>query len=244
MPSLNYRDRLYSNYSANFGDAKAFDPGLQFRQFEVCYRHRLPQSVSMIGDLGCGKGEWLAWLKTKGFENLWGVDRSPSDVAIARGHSGEIEVVEADILSALRNNPGRFDLLHTKDVVEHLKPDELFEFLDACRFALKPGGSLWLLTYNAQSPFANVTRYADFTHEIGLTPSSMGQVLSAAGFAVDQIEGIHICPNTATGWARRTLWAACTPIFRLLIKARHGGSRTGMVDTLCSAPDLFATAHT
>ena len=238
-----YRGRLYERYSENFGAAKAADLTVQFRQFEICYRH-LPAPGSVIGDLGCGKGEWLAWLRQKGFVSLWGVDRSPGDVAIARGQLGTIEIVEADIPAALRAQPGRFDLLHCKDVIEHLKPDELFDFLDACRVALKPGGSVWLLTYNAQSPFANATRYADFTHEIGLTPLSMGQVLTAAGFAVDRIDGIHICPNTPTGIARRWLWALCTPFFRLLLKARHGGGRVGKVDVLATAPDLFAVAHT
>ena len=215
-PPRDYRLRLYEAYSANFGEGKRFDPGVQFRQYETCYGSMLPGVNSAVGDLGCGKGEWLAWLQTKGFGNLWGADWSAEDAAIARSHSPGISIEEGDILRKLRENRGRFDLLHAKDVIEHLRPDELFEFLDACRFALKPGGALWLLTYNAQSPFANVTRYGDFTHEIGLTPSSVGQVL----------------------------WKMLTPFFRLVIKARHGGAGSaGSFDALATEPDIFAIAR-
>jgi 2-polyprenyl-3-methyl-5-hydroxy-6-metoxy-1,4-benzoquinol methylase len=162
---------------------------------------------------------------------------------VARAHLAGVELIGSGIVEALRAKPGHFDLLHAKDVVEHLTPDELFEFLDACHAALKPGGQLWMLTYNAQSPFANATRYGDFTHEIGLTPSSMAQVLTAAGFVVDRVDGIHVCPPSATGTARRLVWKMCTPFFRLLLKARHGGGGGGKFDSLASEPDLFAVAH-
>jgi 2-polyprenyl-3-methyl-5-hydroxy-6-metoxy-1,4-benzoquinol methylase len=196
-----------------------------------------------VGDLGCGKGEWLAWLQTKGFGNLWGADWSAEDAAIARSYSPGISIEEGDILRKLRENRGRFDLLHAKDVIEHLRPDELFEFLDACRFALKPGGALWLLTYNAQSPFANVTRYGDFTHEIGLTPTSMRQVLTAAGFEVVSIRGVHICPATAGGFVRKWIWRICGGIARVLLRSRHGGAAPAGIDAFTAAPDLFAIAR-
>jgi 2-polyprenyl-3-methyl-5-hydroxy-6-metoxy-1,4-benzoquinol methylase len=203
----------------------------------------LPGVNSAVGDLGCGKGEWLAWLQTKGFGNLWGADWSAEDAAIARSYSPGISIEEGDILRKLRENRGRFDLLHAKDVIEHLRPDELFEFLDACRFALKPGGALWLLTYNAQSPFANVTRYGDFTHEIGLTPTSMRQVLTAAGFEVVSIRGVHICPATAGGFVRKWIWRICGGIARVLLRSRHGGAAPAGIDAFTAAPDLFAIAR-
>ncbi len=239
---MNYREILYNNYSANFGAGRAPNPAVQFRQYEVCYRDALPAVSSVIGDLGCGTADWLGWLQYRGFKNLWGVDWSASDVALGRAAFPGIEIEQGDILKHLREKPGHFDLLHAKDVIEHMKPDELFDFLDACRGALKPGGALWILTYNAQSPFANVTRYGDFTHEIGLTPSSMAQVLCAAGFTVDRVDGIHVCPSTLLGTARKFMWKALTPFFRLLLKARHGGSG-GPIDFLATHPDLFAIAH-
>ena len=237
------RARLYERYSENFGGGKPLELHVQFRQFAACYRGLLPPAASVIGDLGCGKGEWLAWMRGEGRAQLCGVDVSASDLAVARGHLEGVELIEGDIVAALRDRPAHFDLLHAKDVIEHLAPEKLLAFLDACRAALKPGGQLWLLTFNAQSPFANATRYGDFTHEIGLTPSSFAQVLSATGFHIARITGIHVCPATFSGRLRRAVWAAATPFFRLLLKARHGRgpSRAG-VDILATEPDLFAIA--
>lgn len=236
------RRRLYAQYSANFGSAKPNDPAVQFRQFEICYGGRLPGTSSAIGDLGCGKGEWLAWLRSKGRTDLWGVDGSPADAAMARSQNPGVEIVQGGICEALREKAACFDLLHAKDVIEHLQRDELFAFLDACRVALKPGGQLWLLTFNAQSPLANATRYGDLTHEIGLTPTSMRQLLAAAGFAIGSVRGIHICPRTVGGFMRKILWHAFAIPAGLLLRARHGGVADENVETFSVAPDLFAVA--
>jgi len=238
-----YRARLYARYSANFGGVKSLDPEIQFRQFERCYAGRLPGAASAVGDLGCGKGEWLAWLRSKGCTNLWGVDGSPSDAAIARSQNPGIEVVEGGIFEALRNKTSGFDLLHAKDVIEHLRRDELFEFLDACLLALRPGGQLWLLTFNAQSPLASATRYGDLTHEIGLTPTSMRQLLAAAGFEVVAVRGIHVCPKTVGGFLRKIIWRGLAILAGLLLHARHGGKTEGNVETFSPEPDLFAVAR-
>lgn len=242
-PQTDCRDRLYKAYSANFGAAKPADPAIQFRQYEISYHGLVPSASTVAGDLGCGKGEWLAWLRTKGLTALWGVDRSPGDLAMARAQNPGIEFVEDGISEALRTQPGRFDLLHAKDLIEHLKPDELFAFLDACSSALKPGGQLWLLTFNAQSPLASATRYGDFSHEIGLTPTSMRQVLTAAGFEVVSIRGVHICPATAGGFVRKWIWRIFGGFARVLLRARHGGAAPAGIDAFTAAPDLFAIAR-
>ena len=242
-PQPDCRDRLYNAYSANFGAAKLSDPAIQFRQYEISYRGLVPPASAVAGDLGCGKGEWLAWLRTKGLTALCGVDRSPGDLAIARAQNPGIEFIEDGIAAALQRQPRRYDLLHAKDLIEHLKPDELFAFLDACSSALKPGGQLWLLTFNAQSPLASATRYGDFSHEIGLTPTSMRQVLTAAGFEVVSIRGVHICPATKGGFVRKWIWRVCGAIARVLLRARHGGAAPEGIDTFTAAPDLFAIAR-
>ena len=242
-PPRDYRLRLYEAYSANFGEGKRFVPGVQFRQYEIAYRGLVPSSSTVAGDLGCGKGEWLAWLRTKGLTSLWGVDRSRGDLAMARTQNPGIEFVEDGIAEALQDQPDRFDLLHAKDLIEHLRPDELFSFLDACSSALKPGGQFWLLTFNAQSPLASATRYGDFSHEIGLTPTSMRQVLTAAGFEVVSIRGVHICPATAGGFVRKWIWRICGGIARVLLRSRHGVAAPAGIDAFTAAPDLFAIAR-
>ena len=151
---------------------------------------------------------------------------------------------EGDASGVLGSRPAFFDIIHAKDVLEHLTPAEVLAFLAACRQALKPGGELWLLTFNAQSPFAAATRYGDFTHQGGFTPASMVQVLTASGLVPTEVRGIHATPNTLNGILRRVIWKMGTPFFRLLLKARHGGARTRPgLDLRTTDPDLFAAAR-
>jgi len=68
-------------------------------------------------------------------------------------------------------------------VIEHVAKRQAVPFLNAVRKALAPGGVLLLETPNMANPFLGLTfRYADFTHEVGYTETSIHYVLQAAGF--------------------------------------------------------------
>lgn len=240
---MSYREILYRDYSAHFGSSKRSKPELQFSLYAQCYRDLPASREAVIGDLGCGQCEWLLWLRTLGYTNLWGVDYSEDDLRGGRERGLE-NLAQGDALAALKEMPARFDLLHAKDVVEHLTRDELFAFLEACRRALKPGGHLWLLTFNAQSPLANAVRYGDLTHELGLTPNSMAQALRAAGFQAIGVHGIHICPPTTTGRLRSALYRLMKPLYRFSLALRSGAGSGDGFDPLTVEPDLFATGQT
>ena len=66
-------------------------------------------------------------------------------------------------MAFLHARPQRFDLVTGLDIVEHFTKDEVLDFLDACREALRPGGRLVLQTPNGESPFGGAVRYGDFT---------------------------------------------------------------------------------
>jgi cyclopropane fatty-acyl-phospholipid synthase-like methyltransferase len=238
-----YRDILYRDYSATFGGQKALDVGIQHAQYEATY-NTLPSSrETAIVDLGCGKGEWLAWMASKGFRDLTGVDLSPSDISIARQSDPTRTWVQEDVITFLESKNEAFNLLHAKDIIEHFTKDEFIRFLEAAKKALKPGGELWLLTFNAQSPLSSHIRYGDFTHEIGLTPNSMAQCLRACGFAHISIQGRHYCSSAASGRMRRGLGQIVFRLARLLLKIRHGdAAKERGIDLLCTQPDLFTMA--
>lgn len=240
---MSYRDILYANYSASFGAGKAFEPEVQFAQYESVYG-RMPLSMdATILDVGCGKGEWLAWLKQQGFRNLCGVDASTSDLGHSQRWLDGVKLQQGDAHSLLRDQAAAYDLIHGKDVAEHMTKDEFISFLQlACR-ALKPGGQLWLLTFNAQAPLANATRYGDFTHEIGLTPRSVAQCLRACGFESIEVRGVHYCSSSLSGRVRRMFASALHAGARFMLKLRHGtGSEPG-VDVFSPHPDMLAVAR-
>jgi cyclopropane fatty-acyl-phospholipid synthase-like methyltransferase len=238
-----YRDILYGNYSASFGEQKALDVSVQHAQYDATYDQLPPKRDILIADLGCGKGEWLAWMAAKGFSKLTGVDLSPSDLAIARQSDPSRTWIEENVTTFLESQTAAFDLLHAKDIIEHFTKDEFIRFLLAAKNALKPGGELWLLTFNAQSPLSSAIRYGDFTHEIGLTPASMAQCLRACGFKHISVQGRHYCSSTTSGQIRRVLGQIVFQFSRLLLKIRHGDApKERAIDLHCTQPDLFTMA--
>lgn len=238
-----YRDVLYRDYSAAFGGQKALDVAQQVEQYEAIYDRLPPNPNAVIADLGCGKGEWLGWMATKGFSQLVGVDISAADLVLARQGDAARTWVESDVITFLEGQGAAFDLLHAKDIIEHFTKDEFVRFLTAARGALRPGGELWLLTFNAQSPLSTATRYGDFTHEIGLTPASMAQCLRACGFAKVSVQGHHYCSSARSGRVRALLGRVVYRLARLLIKIRHGHAASDGVDLHCAQPDLFGRAQ-
>jgi len=240
-----YRDILYRDYSAAFSEQKRYSPELQHEQYKVTYPPLPENRASVIADLGCGKGEWLSWVAGQGFSMLTGVDGSSADLAIARQHSqSEIQWVQGDIIGHLQTHPNSYDLLHAKDVIEHMTKEEFIRFLLAAHQSLKPGGRLWLLTFNAQSPLSSATRYGDFTHETGHTTASLAQCFRACGFSRLQISGRHYCSKSAGGRARALLSAFFYRACRVILQLRHGcGGASREVDLHTTLPDLFAEAR-
>lgn len=239
----NYRDILYCDYSASCGGQKVLDAAVQHAQYAATYDALPSNRDTAIADLGCGKGEWLAWMAAKGFSKLTGVDLSPADLAIARRNEPARTWVEGNVITFLESQTAVFDLLHAKDIIEHFTKDEFVRFLLAAKNALKPGGELWLLTFNAQSPLSSAIRYGDFTHEIGLTPASMAQCLRACGFSHISVQGRHYCSSSQSGQIRRILGKIVFQFARLLLKIRHGDApKERAIDLHCTQPDLFTMA--
>lgn len=238
---MSYRDVLYSNYSASFGAQKAFNPQEQFAAYEATYGALNLSLETVVLDVGCGKGEWLAWQTARGLKHLNGVDASPSDLEIARTTAPQAKLILGDASQHLASVEARYDLIHAKDVIEHMTKDEFIAFLQAAHRALKPGGRLWLLTFNAQAPLSGATRYGDFTHESGHTPSSLSQCLAATGFGDTMVTGVHYCSSSLSGSIRALLAWPVHKIARLMLRIRHGGGgRPGKVDIWCPMSDLFA----
>ncbi|OYW76671.1 MAG: hypothetical protein B7Z37_07670 [Verrucomicrobia bacterium 12-59-8] len=238
-----YRDILYRDYSATFGGQKALDASVQYAHYEATYDALPSNRDAAIADLGCGKGEWLAWMASKGFRHLTGVDLSPADLAIARQNDPARIWVQENVITFLETHNAAFNLLHAKDIIEHFTKDEFIRFLIAAKSALKPGGELWLLTFNAQSPLSSAIRYGDFTHEIGLTPASIAQCLRACGFTHISIQGRHYCSGSTNGRIRRILGRVVFSLASLLLKIRHGdAAKERGIDLHCTQPDLFTMA--
>jgi 2-polyprenyl-3-methyl-5-hydroxy-6-metoxy-1,4-benzoquinol methylase len=238
---MDYREALYRNYSDSL--RRTSSDRVQHAIFSECYQELPAKKSSLIGDLGCGRGSWLRWLAGLGYSNLVGIDRSLAELKLA-DHTPVIRWIHGEAIEVLQKTEDRFDLLHCKDLLEHLTKDEAFVFVTACRNALSPGGELWISTFKAQAWFAPVTCYGDFTHELALTPSSLAQVLRAAEFEVVSVQGFHGCPPTLRGKLRGAGFRLLDFAGRRIIEARHGRPRTDAnVDWTTTLPDIFARSR-
>lgn len=180
-----YRTRIYERYATTFkGRTETFDREEASgwgRAYHHYLRDWLPAAKdARITDLACGHGNLLFFLSSLGYTELAGVDISPDQVRLARQVARNVE--EGNLLDYLGRHAGEFDLVCGLDIIEHMAKDEVLEFLDGCFSALAPGGRLILQTPNAVSPFGNIVRYGDFTHEVCFEERVLGQLLELVGF--------------------------------------------------------------
>ncbi len=190
-----YRARIYEHYASNFQNAPQTFNIEAARRWGGAYRYYLRDWLpndkgAHILDVACGGGKLLQFFRDTGYNNVYGVDISPEQVALARQVT--LNIVEANVLDYLAENRGRFDLITGLDIVEHFRKDEVLRFLDLCFAALKPGGRLVLQTPNAESQWGTHHRYNDLTHELGFNPDALNRLLALVGF--DAIQARELGP--------------------------------------------------
>jgi SAM-dependent methyltransferase len=244
---MDYREIIYRRYAEKFQASGYQRPDLVVhwtRAYRWHFRRWLPASAdAAILDVGCGGGQMLEVFRALGFSALHGVDLSAQQVARARA-SG-LDVRQGDAIAALRESPGRWDLILAIDVLEHLHKGEALEFLEAAHAALKPGGRLMVQMPNPDARAGMRIRYGDLTHEIALGPDAAGRLLELFGY--ERIEARETGPVPRLGWrfgpVRWLLWQLCRACWTVLdaIETGSPGARVHTRVYLVSArrPENF-----
>jgi len=137
-------------------------------------------------DIGCGRGEFLALLKTNGQQAV-GLDLSDSMLEEARAKG--LDCLKADALQYLQSRPAAsLDGIFSSQVIEHFQPEYLRRVISECFRVLRPGAVLLLETINPLSVFALSRIYfLDPTHRNPLHPEYMRYLLENSGFAAVEI---------------------------------------------------------
>lgn len=97
-------------------------------------------TTQSIGDVGCGTGGFLRFLRARGFERIAGFDVSPVALATAAQSGAAVHSVDFDAPFTLAGAP--WDALVALDVAEHVADD--LALLRAMGDALRPGGLLFV----------------------------------------------------------------------------------------------------
>jgi SAM-dependent methyltransferase len=132
-------------------------------------------------DLGCGLGEFLYLCQQLGCKELVGVNLCEDEINAAR-HFVNADFQCMHLLDYLRSSNQIFDWIGALNILEHLGKDEVLEVLNLVSKRLSPGGVLVAMVPNAISPFGNLTRHWDYTHEWAFTPNNFRQLAPITGF--------------------------------------------------------------
>jgi SAM-dependent methyltransferase len=206
-----YRQEFYTNYHIAVGvnrPPSLAEYNFVSRQFLGRWKKWLPsEKKAQCLDLGCGSGEFLYFLLSQGYSNVYGVDLN--SVEIARGQQMGLANVECGNLFdylAKADKENHFDLISAFNLFEHLKKEEVLSLLKLVYRTLKPGGKLLAVTPNGLSPFSGATRYHDFSHETGFTPAAWRQLAKINGFQQSIFEEMGPIPHSIKGKIRVALW--------------------------------------
>jgi predicted TPR repeat methyltransferase len=120
-----------------------------------------PASLDIL-DLGCGTGlcglQFRSWART-----LIGVDLSPAMLAQAQVRGIYDELIQSDLLSAMQNRSGAFDLILASDVLLYV--GNLAPIFEAVRRALRPGGRFaFTVDLLRDGPDYRLTPWIHFAH--------------------------------------------------------------------------------
>lgn len=139
------------------------------------------RNCQRILDVGCGRGEFLQVLKDAGV-SARGIDSSEELVRICR--SKGLEAERADLFSHLAGLPeASLDGIFCAQVIEHLPPHRVPEFVQLAARVLKPNGLLAIETPNPEClAIFCIHFYLDPTHTRPIPPALLSFYLEESGF--------------------------------------------------------------
>ncbi len=185
-----YRAAFYSRQAEWHGYAGVDDVRARHDRRAAYYKWYtkgwLPESKETpVLDIGCGSGQFLYFLRGEGFSDLTGLDLDTKQVEIAQDLG--LDCHAADIFEYFADESKTYGLIAMLDILEHFTREELFPLLETVTARLRPGGKLIVSVPNAESPDASRAIYADITHEIAFTPTSLAEMMFCHGLAVTEM---------------------------------------------------------
>lgn len=154
------------------------------------YLPHLPPQGEVL-DLGCGRGEALEYLGSKGLSTR-GVDSSEAMVEECRGRG--LSARCADLFEVLAECPeGSLAGIISLHVIEHLDGSDLDRLVRLAWRALAPGGALILETPNPLSLVVAARNFwRDPTHRRPIHPDTLAFLFEEAGF--EPVERLDLRP--------------------------------------------------
>ncbi|WP_418626577.1 class I SAM-dependent methyltransferase [Anaerosinus sp.] len=147
-----------------------------FKYNYIPYLDRYKNRKDMkILEIGSNKGFMSSCIKQY-FEDadVIGVDLSPNDIEFAKKNNSNIQFFCMDAFEILKKE--KFDVIISKDVMEHIDKNKQEVFVDKIYNSLNEGGIAIIQVPNMDWILASHERYMDFTHEVGYTQESLKDI--------------------------------------------------------------------
>jgi SAM-dependent methyltransferase len=188
-------DSLYAEFEDIFRGTREEIKARQAVYLPALEKHGIGSPALPLLDLGCGRGEWLEFLKEHGLQAR-GVDRN--DGMVERCRRADLDVTLGDALPYLSTLPdaclGAITSFH---MVEHMPFEVVLDLIDECLRVLKSGGILILETPNPQNILVGShTFYLDPTHRKPLPSPMLRFFVEARGFCDAHVLELQPYPRT------------------------------------------------
>ena len=166
-----------------------------------------PKDTSIkILDVGCGYGLFLKTCEKAGYLQYEGVDTDKPYTDYATKHLGLKNVHCANAQDYLRSkNEAFYDIIVAFNILEHIRKENVQEFLSLLYRGLTSNGMVILEIPNAQSPLGISTFYSDITHEFAYTPKLLNHLLSLAGFTSIKVIPKYVNTNSLIRFGQKIL---------------------------------------
>lgn len=150
-------------------------------------------------DAGCGTGALLPWAATLTAPSIpAAIDVSPAAVERCRAADLPAEFEVASVTD-LPYDDGRFDLILSSDVLQHLTIDQASSAVSETSRVLRPGGRLLVRTNSAQGR-RGVTEHENWRM---YTQSSLRDLLEGGGLVIDRISPVNMIQGAWASLPRR-----------------------------------------
>lgn len=229
MPE-DFKKNIYDNYYSFhtrqlYGSVTMASIKKQYSALKYYYAEFLPENKSAnILDAGCGYGGFTYWLHESGFNNSTGIDISKELIEI--GHSlGVKNIAEENIFDHLNNNPDTYEIIFCRDVLEHLKKEEVFNIFKLFKNALKEKGILVIQVPNGFSQNYGKIFYSDITHETLFSEAILNQITLGTEFKKLTIKEVTPVPNSLLSSVRYIFWQLLKLKYRFIQLIETGSSK-------------------
>lgn len=176
------------------------------------------QKSTRIGELACGHGAFLWWLRQHGYAEAVGVDSSVEQVVLATQTGARISRMEVN--PWLKEQPaGGFQTLVAIDFIEHISKDDFMDCLRQTHRVLAPGGRLILRYPNADSPLLGRNLFNDITHVWTYTTNCLTSLGLMHGFSQFSFVDESIAAVRDRRWLKAPLCWLSQALLRTLVRA-------------------------